>query len=175
MIRKTGKQGTGMMRRCGQVHLERECYGLLFKQWTICIGWIYTYHFIRRLNNSVSTGFLPLTFFTRAAVLYFLSLPNSSKRRSQRASTLLSAMQLMVTTLVEDGSTSRLRRTEFTRAVFPVPGGPEMYKLVGVPPSTSADSKKDVTNFRITPRSWARPAICPVLLQVARRHARARA
>lgn len=84
----------------------------------------------------------------------------------------------MDTTFTSSDSMSRVRRIELTRAVLPVPGEPEIYKLVGIGMSMLMDvgSRKEARKEWIAARSGSRPAIWVVeLLHVARRSARARA
>lgn len=91
---------------------------------------------------------------------------------------LLSAMQLMNTTLTSP-SDGREFRIELTKAVFPVPGDPEIYSIVGVSSSqsisTSLPENVSMNAFTML-LSCSLPAKMPVgLLHVARRRARARA
>jgi hypothetical protein len=102
---------------------------------------------VSSLHNIFSTVSLPRVFFVR--VLTFFPESKSSNRRSQSASTLFSAIQLIEMIL-----TSTSRNTELTRAVLPVPGDPDMYSVV-----PASGSPNDDTNSSIAARSRSRPAI----------------
>lgn len=110
----------------------------------------------------------PLVLLTNVEVSMF------SQRQSQRSSTLFKAMQLTVITL-RSGQYSSPARTEFTSAVFPVPGVPEMKRddLNGA--SEQLSSRADATNFVITSRSADLPAMVKVPLHVDLSNARTRA
>lgn len=116
--------------------------------------------------------------------LFFLALPaalrvffpssNSSTSLSQSESTLFKAMQLMVKMLTSRASDPSSRRIELTRAVFPVPGEPEIYNVEHLCVSADEESKKDATNLRMVARSSSRPGISWSLSLVERRSARTR-
>lgn len=102
--------------------------------------------------------------------------PSSSMRRSHTASRPLSAMQLTNTTLMlfSRRSIRNVASIEFTKAVFPHPGEPEMYKTGSAALASGLELINDVMKSVISCRSGRRPAISAELLQVGRRSARAR-
>lgn len=102
--------------------------------------------------------------------------PSSSTSRSHTASRPLSAMQLTDTRVIlfARSSASEVANIEFTRAVFPHPGEPEIYKTGFVTSETERSLMNSVTKFRIICRSRMRPANSVELSQVARRSARVR-
>ena len=102
--------------------------------------------------------------------------PSSSMRRSHTASRPLSAMQLTNTTLMffSRRSIRNVANIEFTKAVFPHPGEPEMYKTGSAALASGLELINDVMKSVISCRSGRRPAISAELLQVGRRSARAR-
>jgi len=85
-------------------------------------------------------------------------------------------MQLRSTrlTLFSRSSTSEVAKIEFTRAVLPQPGEPEMYKTGFVTLETGPELINSVMKFLMNCPSEIRPAISAELLQVARRSARVR-
>ena len=102
--------------------------------------------------------------------------PSSSMSRSHTASRPLSAMQLTSTTLIlfSKSSTRRVASIEFTKAVLPQPGEPEMYKTGSVALGSGLELINVVMKFVMSCCSERRPAISAELLQVARRSARER-
>ena len=85
------------------------------------------------------------------------------------------ATQLIVMTLRAGGMTDS-EMTEFTRAVLPVPGDPEMYREVcGVGAWFLVSSANDAMNSLMSARSVARPDNDEKPLDVDLRSARARA
>ena len=81
----------------------------------------------------------------------------------------LTDMRLM---LFSRSSTSEAANMEFTKAVLPQPGEPEMYKTGFVTWETRLELMNSVIKFLMNCRSGIRPAISAELLQVARRSAR---
>jgi len=83
-------------------------------------------------------------------------------------------MQLIDTRLIllSMSSTSNVANMEFTRAVLPQPGEPDMYKTGSVTWETVLELMNSVMKFLMNCRSGIRPAISAELLQVARRSAR---
>jgi len=145
---------------CGPVRLGRGC----------CRGKIRlnlsgdedAYHFDSISARTFKTASLPFIFFAPRP------FPNSSMILSHSSSRLLRAMQFIDTRWWESS------KTELTRAVFPVPGEPEMYNVVGE--ASSSSPKKERANCSTASLSASRPAIwVEELLHVARSKARARA
>jgi hypothetical protein len=97
-----------------------------------------------------------------------------SQRRSQRASTLWTATQLMVITS-RSSQYPMPARTEFTSAVLPVPGVPEINRDDLSDSSQQLRSRVDAIKFAMMSRSAVLPAMGELLLHVALRSARARA
>ena len=130
-----------------------------------------TDHLEVRLESKFST-----TSQLRVFALRLLENPSSSTSRSQTASRPLSAMQLIDTRLIlfARSSASEVANIEFTRAVFPHPGEPEIYKTGLVTSETQRSLMKSVRKSRINCRSGMRPASSVELSQVARRSARVR-
>lgn len=130
-----------------------------------------TNHFEFPLESRFST-----TSQLRALTLRLFEDPSSSTSRSQTASRPLSAMQLIDTRLIlfSRSSTSEVANTEFTRAVLPQPGEPEIYKTGFVTSETGPDLMNSVMKFLMNCRSRIRPAKSVELSQVARRSARVR-
>jgi len=102
--------------------------------------------------------------------------PSSSTNRSHTASRPLSAMQLTDTRLIlfARSSASEVANIEFTRAVFPQPGEPEIYKTGLVTSETERSLINSLRKSRMTCRSGMRPATSVELSHVARRSARVR-
>ena len=130
-----------------------------------------TDHLEVRLESKFST-----TSQLRVLDLRLSENPSSSTSRSHTASRPLSAMQLTDTRLIlfARSSASEVANIEFTKAVFPHPGEPEIYKTGFVTSETERSLMKSVTKFRINCRSRMRPANSVELSQVARRSARVR-
>ena len=100
---------------------------------------------------------------------------SSSASLDHKKSTSLRAMQLIVMT-ANVGGMADSEMTEFTTAVFPVPGDPEMYKEVCcVDAGFLASSTNDVMNSLMSARSVARPDNGDKPFDVDLRSARARA
>ena len=74
--------------------------------------------------------------------------------------------------LFSRSSTRRVAKIEFTKAVLPHPGEPEMYKTGWVVFEPGLELVNAVIKFVMRRRSGRRPAISAELLQVARRSAR---
>jgi hypothetical protein len=117
-------------------------------------------------------------YFSTTSQLRVLALrlsenPSSSASRSYTASRPLSAMQLTDTKLIlfARSSASEVANIEFTRAVFPHPGEPEIYKTGLVTSETGRSLMNSVTKFRMSCRSGTRPVNSVELSQVARRSA----
>ncbi len=112
----------------------------------------------------------------RVLVLRLSENPSSSASRSHTASRPLSAMQLTDTRVIlfVRSSASEVANIEFTRAVFPHPGEPEIYKTGFFTSETGSDLTNSVMKFRMNCRSGIRPANSVKLSQVARRSARVR-
>ena len=113
----------------------------------------------------------------RVLILRLFENPSSSASRSHTASRPLSAMQLIDTilTLFSAISTSEVANIEFTRAVLPQPGEPEIYKTGFVTSEIRPDLINSVMKFLMNCRSETRPANSVELSHVARRSARVRA
>ena len=96
--------------------------------------------------------------------------------RSHTASRPLSAMQLTNTTLMLFSSSSarEVASIEFTKAVLPQPGEPEMYKTGSVALESGLELINVAMKLVMSCRSGRRPAISAELLQVARSSARER-
>lgn len=112
----------------------------------------------------------------RVLTLRLSECPSSSASRSHTASRPLSAMQLTDTRLIlfSRSSTSEVANIEFTRAVLPQPGEPEIYKTGFVTSETGSDLMNSVMKFQMNCRSGVRPANSVEPSQVARRSARVR-
>jgi hypothetical protein len=112
----------------------------------------------------------------RALTLRLSEDPSSSTSRSHTASRPLSAMQLTDTRLIlfSRSSTSEVANIEFTRAVLPQPGEPEIYKTGFVASEIGPHLMNSVMKFRMNCRSGMRPANSVELSHVARRSARVR-
>lgn len=112
----------------------------------------------------------------RVLTLRLSECPSSSTSRSHTASRPLSAMQLTDTRLIlfSRSSTSEVANIEFTRAVLPQPGEPEIYKTGFVTSETGSDLMNSVMKFQMDCRSGVRPANSVEPSQVARRSARVR-
>src|SRR5216684_7118048 len=128
-----------------------------------------TDHLEDRLESKFST-----TPQLRLLTLRLSENPSSSISRSHTASRPLSAMQLIDTrsVLCARSSASEVANIEFTRAVFPHPGEPEIYKTGFFTSETVSDLMNSAMKFRINCRSGMRPANSVELSQVARRSAR---
>jgi len=110
-------------------------------------------------------AFLAFTFVTES----------SSASLDHRKSISFKAMQLMVMTM-KVGGMADSEMTEWTTAVFPVPGDPEMYKEVHRMGAGFLDSStNDVMNLLMSARSVARPDNGNTPFEVDLRSARARA
>lgn len=95
------------------------------------------YYFFPSLNPC-SKSSLPFNFV--APPLDFQSIPNPVPNRSQAVSPNPTVEQFLIQTLTSSPNSfspiffTNSPSTEFKRAVFPIPGGPEAYKAAGPGP-----------------------------------------
>ena len=112
-----------------------------------------TYHLGLQAERSRRTPSTPLAVF----LVVILVGESSSTSLDHRKSTSFRAMQLMVTTLKVGGMANSVM-IELTKAVFPVPGDPEMYKEVYcMDGGFLVSPTNEVMNSLMSARSVARP------------------
>ena len=130
-----------------------------------------TYHLELLAESSRRTPSMPLADFLVVVVLVDES---SSTSLDHRKSTSFRAMQLIMTTLKVGGMANSVI-IELTKAVFPVPGDPEMYKEVYcVDGGFLVSPTNDTMNSFMSARSVARPDNEDMPFDVDLRSARAR-